>query len=78
MLATAGSNIHAWQLAAEGLGATTGPDGDDPVTWAELTLLDLDRREAADPDHPGMPLDLPGRRTALRILHELGPARPAR
>ena len=42
------------------------------MTWAELTLLDLDRREAADPDHPGMPLDLPGRRTALRILHESG------
>jgi hypothetical protein len=37
-----------------------------------LTLLDLDRREAADPDHPGMQLDLPGRRTALRILHESG------
>jgi DNA-binding SARP family transcriptional activator len=72
VLATAGSNIHAWQLAAEGLGATTGPDGDDPVTWAELTLLDLDRREAADSDHPGMPLDLPGRRTALRILHDSG------
>src|SRR5207344_1277262 len=33
---------------------------------------DLDRREAADPDHPGMPLDQPGRRTALRILHESG------
>ena len=72
VLATAGSNTHAWDLAAEGLDSTTGPDGDDPVTWAVLTVLDLERREAADPDHPGMPLDLPGRRTALRILHESG------
>jgi hypothetical protein len=37
-----------------------------------LTLLDLDRREAADPDHPGMQLDLPGRREALGILHRSG------
>lgn len=72
VLATAGSNRHAWQLSAAALGSTTGPNGDDPVTWAGLTLLDLDRREATDPDHPGMPLDLPGRRTALRILHESG------
>jgi DNA-binding SARP family transcriptional activator len=71
-LATAGSNRHAWLLAAEGLDSATGPDGDDPVTWATLTLLDLDRREAADSHHPGMPLDLPGRRTALRIMHESG------
>lgn len=72
VLAAAGSNLHAWRLAASAIHATTGPDGDDPPTWAALTLLDLDRREAADPDHPGMQLDLPGRRTALRILHQSG------
>ncbi len=69
-LAAAGSNRHAWELAPSGLAAADGPD--DPASWAALTLLDLDRREAADPDHPGMPLDQPGRRTALRILHESG------
>jgi DNA-binding SARP family transcriptional activator len=72
VLSTAGSNTHAWQLAAIAVDATAGPDGEDAQAWAALTLLDLDRREAADPDHPGMQLDLPGRRTALRILHESG------
>ncbi|MGD9530613.1 MAG: hypothetical protein AB7V44_27995, partial [Pseudonocardia sp.] len=71
-LAAAGSNTHAWKLAAAGLAATGGPGGADPVAWAQLTLLDLDRREAADPAHPGMPLELPGRRDALRILHGAG------
>jgi DNA-binding SARP family transcriptional activator len=68
VLATAGSTVHAWQLAADGVAA----DGIDAVRRAVLTLLDLDRKEAADPDHPGMQLDLPGRRDALRILHESG------
>ncbi|MFC5995027.1 BTAD domain-containing putative transcriptional regulator [Pseudonocardia hispaniensis] len=72
VLATAGSTTHAWQLAATAVRSATGPDGDDPQSWAVLTLLDLDRREAADPTHPGMQLDLPGRRGALRILHESG------
>ncbi len=69
VLATAGSTTHAWQLAADGMAA---PDGADPVDRAALTLLDLDRREAADLGHPGMPLDLPGRRDALRTVHESG------
>lgn len=68
VLAQAGSNRHAWLLAPAGLAATAGPDGPDPVVRAALTLLDLDRREAADPGHPGMPLDLPGRRAALGVL----------
>lgn len=71
-LAQAGSNRHAWSLAPAALGAVTGPDGPDAVTWASLTLLDLDRREAADADHPGIPLDLPGRRDALRVLLRSG------
>ncbi|QJY48411.1 BTAD domain-containing putative transcriptional regulator [Pseudonocardia broussonetiae] len=72
VLAQAGSNRHAWSLAPAALGAVTGPDGPDAVTWASLTLLDLDRREAADPGHPGIPLDLPGRRDALRVLLRSG------
>ena len=69
VLAAAGSITHAWQLAADG-GAPA--DGVDPVGRASLMLLDLERREAADPDHPGMPLDLPGRRAALETLHRSG------
>jgi DNA-binding SARP family transcriptional activator len=72
VLATAGSNRHAWALAPFGLRACRGPDGPDAESWAALTLLDLDRREADDPTHPGMPLDLPGRRTALEILYRSG------
>jgi DNA-binding SARP family transcriptional activator len=69
VLAAAGSTTHAWLLAAE---ATATAGHVDRVSRAALTLLDLERREAADPDHPGMPLDLAGRRAALGILHESG------
>jgi NAD+-dependent secondary alcohol dehydrogenase Adh1 len=64
-LATAGSITHAWELAAE---ASATVHELDPVGRASVTLLDLERQEAADPDHPGMPLDLPGRRAALETL----------
>ncbi|GLZ50160.1 hypothetical protein Acsp06_63450 [Actinomycetospora sp. NBRC 106375] len=70
VLATAGSNRHAWALAPIGLRAA-GEDA-DPGSRAALTVLDLDRREADDPAHPGMPLDLPGRRAALEVLHRSG------
>jgi DNA-binding SARP family transcriptional activator len=69
VLAAAGSSTHAWRLAAEGTAAVGHVD---EVSRASMILLDLERREAADPDHPGMPLDLPGRRAALRVLHESG------
>ena len=69
VLAAAGSATHAWELAAEVMAA---PGRIDRERWASMTLLDLERREAADPDHPGMPLDLPGRRAALRTLHHSG------
>ena len=65
-LATAGSNRHAWPLTARGL-RYAGARRD--ASWAALVLLDLERREAADPDHPGIPLDAPERRQAVRILH---------
>jgi DNA-binding SARP family transcriptional activator len=74
-LVAAGSSTHAWELTPIGLGiATDGaePARADPVSWAELTLLDLERREAADPANPGILLDVPERRTALRILADAG------
>src|SRR5215218_931560 len=42
---------HAWQLAPQGL-AYAGERHD--AVWATLALLDLDRREAADPEYPGI------------------------
>jgi DNA-binding SARP family transcriptional activator len=70
-LAGAGSTRHAWTVAADGLGRVD-PARDAPETVAILTLFDHDRREADHPDHPGMHLDLPGRRAALGVLHASG------
>jgi hypothetical protein len=65
-LSAAGSSAHAWQLAPAGL-AYAGSSRNE--AWAALTLLDLDRREAADPDHIGLPLHQPRRRQALAVLY---------
>lgn len=65
-LSAAGSSVHAWQLAPAGL-AYAGSSRNE--AWAALTLLDLDRREAADPDHVGLPLHQPRRRQALAVLY---------
>ena len=65
-LAAAGSSAHAWQLAPAGL-ACAGSARDE--AWAALTLLDLDRKEAADPNHVGLPLHQPRRRQALAVLY---------
>src|SRR5882724_7470151 len=65
-LSTAGSSAHAWMLAPAGL-AYTGSARNE--AWAALTLLALDRKEAADPEYVGLPLDQPRRRQALAILY---------
>ena len=68
-LTNAGSVGHAWQLVPQGL-AYAGERHD--TAWATLTLLDLDRRDAADPEYPGIVLDAPERREALQVLHHAG------
>ena len=68
-LTNADSAGHAWQLAPEGLAYASKPHD---AVWASLTLLDLDRRDAADPAYPGIVLDTPERLEALRILHRAG------
>lgn len=68
-LTNADSAGHAWQLAPQGL-AYVGERHD--AVWASLALLDLDRRDAADPEYPGIVLDTPERLEALRILHRAG------
>ena len=65
----AGSVGHAWQLVPQGLAYA---DERDDAVWASLTLLELDRRDAADPEYPGIVLDAPERREALGILHRAG------
>jgi DNA-binding SARP family transcriptional activator len=72
-LGAAGSSTHAWQLAPAGL-AYAGSSRNE--AWAALTLLDLDRKEAADPDHVGLPLHQPRRRQALAILYRSARAVP--
>ena len=58
-------DAEAWALAEQGL-RYVGDRRD--VTWARLAALDLERREANDPEFPGIPLDLPARREISRVL----------
>lgn len=64
-LGAAGSSAHAWLLAPAGLAYAGSSRGE---AWATFTLLDLDRKEAADPDYVGIPLDQPRRREAFATL----------
>jgi class 3 adenylate cyclase/tetratricopeptide (TPR) repeat protein len=56
---------RCWVLAEQGLRHVGGRRD---LTWAILTSFDLDRREAIDPDFPGLPLDIPERHEVSRIL----------
>jgi class 3 adenylate cyclase/tetratricopeptide (TPR) repeat protein len=56
---------RCWPLAQQGLGYVGGRRD---LTWATLASYDLDRREAADPEFPGIPLDVPERHEISRIL----------
>ena len=72
----AGSPAHAWALAGKGL-KYAGANRD--VAWARLTMFDYQRREAEDPQYPGIPLETPERLEAAAIvraarLDPLGPA----
>ena len=50
----AGLTMPAWQLAREGL-RYTGKERD--ITWASLTEIDITRREAEDPENPGIAIE---------------------
>src|SRR5262245_15139148 len=64
----ASSTPRVWSLATRGLGYC-GLRRD--TTWARLMVYDIERREAADPDYPGIPLDSPERREVMARLWEL-------
>jgi class 3 adenylate cyclase/tetratricopeptide (TPR) repeat protein len=59
---------RAWSLARCGLGYI-GSRRD--TTWARLMVYDIESREAADPEFPGMPVDSPQRREVMTRLWEL-------
>jgi DNA-binding winged helix-turn-helix (wHTH) protein len=61
----AGFGPAAWKLAPEGL-RHLGERRD--LTWARLMLFELWRREAADPEFPGMPQESPERREVSRVI----------
>ena len=74
-LADAASALHiagfargAWSLAARGL-SLIGDRHDK--TWVRLMVLDIARREAEDPDHPGIVLDTPERREVANEARRL-------
>jgi DNA-binding SARP family transcriptional activator len=58
-------DTRAWALARQGL-RYAGSRRD--LTWARLASLDLDGRDASDPDFPGIRLDRPERHEVSRIL----------
>jgi class 3 adenylate cyclase len=73
--AMAGGITASWDVARHGLAYAAERD----VAWARLVCFDHQRREAENPDHPGIPIDSPERREAARILRKarldaLGPA----
>jgi len=68
MMLLAGCQIAAWEMATEGL-KWIGETRD--VVWASLTELDTFRREAADPDNPGIRIDSAENRELYRVLKSL-------
>jgi tetratricopeptide (TPR) repeat protein len=62
--ASAGGIVPSWELARQGLTYAGAHD----VAWARMTCFDHQRREAEDPDHPGIPIDSAERREAAAIL----------
>ncbi len=72
---SAGGIVPSWQLARRGLSYATAHD----VAWARMTCIDYQRREAEDPDGPGIPIAGADRLEAAAILREgrLDPIGPA-
>jgi class 3 adenylate cyclase/tetratricopeptide (TPR) repeat protein len=66
-LFSAGFERAAWTLAEHGL-RYIGDRRDR--TWASLSVRDIMRREASDPDNPGILLDTPERRQVAQVLQE--------
>ncbi len=69
-LSTAGFTAGAWALAAQGL-RYVGDRRD--ATWVWLMAIDLVRRDAEDPDNPGIPLHTPERVEVSHVARNLPP-----
>ena len=68
MMLRAGCQLAAWEMATEGL-KWIGETRD--VVWASLTELDTFRREAADPNNPGIRIDSVENRELYKVLKGL-------
>jgi class 3 adenylate cyclase/tetratricopeptide (TPR) repeat protein len=68
------STRRAWSLAAGGLKYLSGRRD---MTWARLMVYDIQRREAADPELPGIPIDSPERQEVVAHLWQLPFRHPA-
>ena len=73
--AQAGGTGPSWTLARHGLNYASSRD----TAWARLVAFDHQRREAEDPEYPGIPIDSAERRESAAILRSahldpLGPA----
>ncbi|HKN02037.1 MAG TPA: AAA family ATPase [Candidatus Binataceae bacterium] len=68
MILKAGCQLAAWEMATEGL-KYIGETRD--VVWASLIELDTFRREAADPDNPGIRIDSVENRELYTVLKRL-------
>ncbi len=66
----AGCTIAAWQMATDGL-KQLGETRD--VVWASLMELDTFRREAADPENPGIRINSAENRELYNVLKRLPP-----
>ncbi|HBZ68240.1 MAG TPA: hypothetical protein DEP35_00155, partial [Deltaproteobacteria bacterium] len=64
-------DTRAWTLVEQGL-RYAGDRRD--LTWALLADYDLQRRDANDPDFPGIPLDVPERHEVSRMLFANAPS----
>ena len=73
--AMAGGIEQSWVLARQGLTYAGARD----VAWARMICFDYQRREAEDPEHPGISVDTTERREAAAVLQkaELDPMGPA-
>jgi class 3 adenylate cyclase len=73
--ALAGGIVPSWELARTGLTYAGARD----IAWARLASFDYQRREAEQPNYPGIPLDTSERAEASRTLRDarLDPVGPA-
>jgi hypothetical protein len=59
---------RAWSVATQGLRYLAGRRD---TTWARLMVHDIERRDAVDPEFPGIPISSAEREEVMRLLWEM-------